>query len=83
MSALIDFNEMKPGERPPASPPNDGQILRWHIGERPRASRSSDPMARLVHLTRCAALCEPLIGEPRARGTKLADRPPRKEAQFV
>jgi hypothetical protein len=26
MSALIDFNEMKPGERPPASPPNDGRL---------------------------------------------------------
>ena len=34
-------------------------------------------MARLVDLTRCAALCEPRIGEPRTlEGHKLADLSP-------
>jgi hypothetical protein len=46
-------------------------------------------MARLVHLTRCLALCVPRIGEPRAlvagRGatTKLAPRWLSRDGQYV
>ena len=38
--------EMKPRERPSASPPNDGRV------KRPRASRSSAPTARRLDLIR-------------------------------
>jgi hypothetical protein len=49
---------MKPRERPPASPPSDGRTSLTAHGERPRASRSSAPMARHLDLTRCCSSFE-------------------------
>jgi hypothetical protein len=59
------FGQMKPGERPPAPPPNDGGSFDGTLGSDPGASSSSAPMARLVDLTQGAVSVPNKIKAPR------------------